>query len=67
MRFQFETTSEVYQLDGPHYMGGFRHIWHTLKMQGIGVPRSSVEDLLKELDLDGTEKRVEGPTGKWAK
>ena len=30
-------------LDGPECMGGYRHIWHTLEMQGIRVPRSTVE------------------------
>ena len=25
-------------LDGPDCMGGYRHIWHALKMQGISVP-----------------------------
>ena len=44
-------------LDGPDCMGGYRHIWHTLKMQGIGVPRSAVEALLRELDPEGTEER----------
>ena len=44
-------------LDGPDCMGGYRHIWHTLKMQGIGVPRSTVEVLLRELDPEGTEER----------
>ena len=44
-------------LDGPDCMGGYRHIWHTLKMEGIGVPRSTVEALLRELDPEGTEER----------
>lgn len=44
-------------LDGPDCMGGYRHVWHTLKMQGVGVPRSTVEALLKELDPEGTEER----------
>ena len=44
-------------LDGPDCMGGYRHIWHTLKLQGISVPRSVVEILLKELDPEGTEER----------
>ena len=30
-------------LDGPDCMGGYRHVWHTLKMQGVGVPRSTVD------------------------
>ena len=44
-------------LDGPDCMGGYRHIWHTLKMEGIVVPRSTVEALLRELDPEGTEER----------
>jgi len=44
-------------LDGPDCMGGYRHVWHTLKMQGVGVPRSTVEALLRELDPEGTEER----------
>ena len=44
-------------LDGPECMGGYRHIWHTLKMQGIRVPRSTVEALLKELDPEGMAER----------
>ena len=48
-------------LDGPDCMGGYRHIWHTLKMQGIGVPRSTVKALLRELDPE-RKRRKEGPT-----
>ena len=44
-------------LDGPGCMGGYRHIWHTLKMRGISVPRSVVEVLLRELDPEGTAER----------
>ena len=34
-------------LDGPDcLLGGYRHIWHTLKMKGISVPaRTVVENL----------------------
>lgn len=34
-------------LDGPDCMGGYRHIWHTLNMQGVSVSRSHVEALLR--------------------
>ena len=44
-------------LHGPDCMGGYRHIWHTLKTQGISVPRPIVEALLGELDPEGTEER----------
>ena len=52
-------------LDGPDcLLGGYRHIWHTLKMKGISVPRTVVEKLLKELDPKGTAARTEeGHTG----
>ena len=38
-------------------MGGNRHVWHTLRMKGIGVPRSTVQALLTEFDPKGTEER----------
>ena len=59
MWFQFETRSEVHcgLLDGPDCMGGCRHIWHTLKMHGFGVQRSTVEALVRELDPEGTGER----------
>ena len=44
-------------LDGPDCMGGYRHIWHTLKMQRVSVPRSTVEALLRELDPKGEAER----------
>ena len=48
--FEFETRSEVFPglLDAPDCMGGCRHIWHTLKLQGIGASRFAVEALLRE-------------------
>ena len=46
-------------LDGPDCMGGYRHIWHTLKMQGVSVRHYTVAALLRELDPKGaTERRV---------
>lgn len=44
-------------LDGPDCMGDYRHVWHTLKMQGVSVPCYTVEASLRELDPEGTEKR----------
>ena len=48
----------------------YRHIGHTLKMQGASVPRSTVEALLsRELDSKGAAERrahrlrIEEPTG----
>ena len=40
-------------LDGPGCMGGYRHVWHTLRLQGIQVPHSVVQNLLKEIDPEG--------------
>ena len=33
-----------------------RHIWLTLKMQGISFPRYVVEASFKKLDPEGTER-----------
>ena len=44
-------------LDGPGCMGGYRHVWHTLKLQGISVPRSVVRHLVKLLDPEGVKLR----------
>ena len=44
------------QLDGPGCMVGYRHVWHTLQMQGVRAPRIVVQKLLKEMDPEGTEE-----------
>ena len=44
-------------LDGPGCSGGYRTVWHTLKMEGIQVPRDIVRVVLKELDPQGVEER----------
>ena len=44
-------------IDGPGSMGGYRTIWHTLEMEGIKVPRIVVQEIVKELDPEGTELR----------
>ena len=38
-------------------MGGYRTIWHTLEAEGIKVPRIVVQEIVKELDPEGTELR----------
>lgn len=44
-------------INGPGSSGGYRSIWHTLEMEGLRVPRIVVQDLLKELDPEGTKLR----------
>lgn len=44
-------------LEGPDCLQGYRSIWHTLQMNGIRVPRLVVEQLLRELDPEGTMER----------
>ena len=39
-------------LNGPGCMGGYRSVWHMLKLEGMQVPRDVVE-LLRELDPEG--------------
>ena len=45
------------ELDGPGCSGGYRAVWHTLKMEGIQVPREVVRLVLKELDPEGVSER----------
>ena len=45
------------QLDDPGCMVGYRHVWHTLQMQGVSAPCIVVQKLLKEMDPEGTEER----------
>ncbi|XP_028416576.1 uncharacterized protein LOC114540653 [Dendronephthya gigantea] len=45
------------ELNGPGCMGGYRSVWHTLKLQGLQVPRDVVEQLVRELDPDGCSER----------
>ena len=44
-------------INGPCSSLGYRSIWHILEMEGLRVPRVIVQDLLKEMDPDGTEVR----------
>ena len=44
-------------IDGPGSSGGYRAVWHTLRMEGTQVPRKKVQNLLKEIDPKGCESR----------
>ena len=44
-------------INGPGSVMGYRAIWHTLELEGICVPRVIVQDLLKEMDPEGSELR----------
>ena len=37
------------ELEGPGCMSGFRAMWHTLRLEGILVPRNVVERFLREM------------------
>ncbi len=63
-------------LDGPECLGGYRYVWHALKMKGHQVPRTVVQLLLKDLDPEGCSLRKrhrlrrrvyrnEGPNAAW--
>ena len=45
------------KLRGPACMGGYRSIWHALRISGYQVPRRVVEQLMRELDPEGIEIR----------
>ena len=40
-------------LDGSECLGGYRTVWHVLKMKGHQVPRTVVQLLLSQLDPEG--------------
>ena len=44
-------------IDRPRSSVGYRSVWHALQQKGIRVPRSKVEEIVRELDLDGVEVR----------
>ena len=45
------------EIDGPGCSGGYRAVWHTLRLEGMQVPRKVIEDTLRELDPEGCEER----------
>ena len=45
------------EIDGPGCSGGYRSVWHTLRLEGMQVPRNVVQNTLKELDPEGCEVR----------
>ncbi|XP_048589292.1 uncharacterized protein LOC125573037 [Nematostella vectensis] len=45
------------ELSGAGSCGGYRSMWHSLRLQGIQVPRKIVEDMMRELDPEGCENR----------
>ena len=44
-------------IDGPGSMGGYRTVWYTLELEGFRVPRIVVQEIIRELDPEGTELR----------
>ena len=38
-------------------MGGYRTVWHTPELEGFRVPRIVVQEIIRELDPEGTELR----------
>lgn len=45
------------KLQGPACMGGYRSMWHALRISGHQVSRNVVEQLMRELDPEGCEIR----------
>ena len=44
-------------IGGPGSTIGYRSVWHALQRKGIRVPRSLVEEIVRELDPNGVEAR----------
>ena len=48
------------ELQGPSSVSGYRSMWHTLRLKyELCVPRDKVQRILKELDPNGTEERMQ--------
>ena len=45
------------ELRGPGYQGGYRSMWHTLRLKNIQVPRHVVAEPMREMDPEGCEQR----------
>lgn len=45
------------ELSGPGCQGGYRSMWHTLRLKNIQVPRHVIADLMREMDSEGCEQR----------
>ena len=43
--------------NGPGCLQGYRSVWHTLQLRGKRVPRIVVQELLREIDPEGSELR----------
>ena len=54
-RRAYQRIEEI--VNGPGSSGGYRAVWHTLKMEGTQVPRRFVQWSLKEIDPIGCELR----------
>lgn len=53
-----EVRERIQQIvNGPGSSGGYRTLWHTLEMEGLRVPRIVVQEILKEVDPEGSELR----------
>ena len=44
-------------LDGSGCVAGYRSVWHTLKLEGLQVPRDIVEQTIRELGPEGCAER----------
>ena len=44
-------------INGPWSSVGYRTIWHILEMEGLRIPRVIVQDILRDMDPDGTALR----------
>lgn len=44
-------------VNGHGSLHGYRLVWHALRLIGIQVPRAVVQELLREIDPEGTEQR----------
>lgn len=44
-------------IDGHGSLQGYRSVWHTLQLKGLQIPRVVVQEILREIDPEGSELR----------
>ena len=52
-------------INGHGSLQGYRSVWHTLQLRGIRIPRIVVQELLREMDPEGTELRKGHRLRRW--
>ena len=56
--YDIDDESILSIINGLGCLQGYRSVWHTLQLRGKRVPRIVVQELLREIDPEGSELRT---------